>query len=247
MLTRALARLGITGFDLYSAAGVILVLGFTYFPIVGVTTAAGARGLDGRLEEAALLAGGRVRMFLAVTLPLLLPAVVLGSGCVFLLGLLSFSVPSLLQTPVYTVEIYARFSAVYDPAAAVAQSLPLLVFALLGFVVWARVLRPRYRRLSGFHRPRSACCPGVASRLAAAAYCACLALLCAGLPLAVLVARAMPPASFLQAWATAREEILTSLALAAVTATLGVTLALVLAYFGEEDRSDRSDRSDLVA
>jgi iron(III) transport system permease protein len=81
-------------------------------------------------------------------------------------------------------------------------------------------------------------------------YCALLAALSAGLPLAVLILRAMPLRSFLEAWRTAREEIMTTVLLAALSATVGVAFAFGLAYaakcrVGEVGHFGRNDRGNL--
>jgi iron(III) transport system permease protein len=51
------------------------------------------------------------------------------------------------------------------------------------------------------------------------------------LPVAVLMGRALPLRSFAEVWQTAKEEIATSLAVSAVSATLLLALALPMAYF----------------
>ena len=227
-VTRSLGWLGISGFPIYGRAGVILVYALTFYPLVMLAAVVGLRRFDGRLEEAARLSGSEARVFLGVTLPLLAPVLLSGTGFVFLFGLLSFSVPSLLQTPVYAVEIYTRFNSVNDPGGAILQSVPFLVFGVLAYGVWAGVLRPGYRRLGATPRPRTHLRPAGLGRALGLAYVGGLAGVSVVLPLAVLVARSLPLSSFAQAWATARSEILTSLALAGLSATAGVTLAFAM-------------------
>lgn len=212
----------------YGVAATIFVLALSYFPIVAFAVLLGVRRLDGRWEEAALLAASRARVFRAVVAPLVLPYAALGGGAVFFLALLSFSVPLLLQTPVYTVEIYTRFTSLYEPAQAVAHALPLAVFLLPLPFLWRWGARRRNAFAAG-GAGRPALEGGAGAAVWGGAWCVALAVVATGVPLAVLASRAWPPDSFVEVWQTARSEILTSLLLAGVTATLGVGLGFLTA------------------
>ncbi|MCC6487091.1 MAG: iron ABC transporter permease [Candidatus Hydrogenedentes bacterium] len=209
----------------FSVPGVILVLAFTYYPLVAFATMIALGRFDGRLEEAALLAGQRARVFRSVVVPLTLPSVLTGALCVFVLALLNFSVPSLMQVDTYPVELYAS-SATYDYAAATAQSLPLLALCLMALCAWAMFLRPRNAWLTGARRERSL---RVSSHMRtwAAAGCWGLALLSVFAPLASLFVRSLPLRTYLSVWETARDEFVTSLLVGVLSATLLAGLAFL--------------------
>lgn len=207
----------------YGLLGVILVQTFAYYPITALAVIVALRRLDARFCEAALLAGQGRRAFWSVALPMTMPAVLTGSLVVFLIALVGYAVPSLLQVTTYPVEIHAS-SVIYDFNAATAHAVPMLAVAALAFGGWAFLLRPRYAWLSGAQRPWT---PQVSarSRAFASIYGWLIIAVTLVLPLGALFARSMPPATYLNLWNTAGDEILTGLALAAVSATCITTLA----------------------
>jgi iron(III) transport system permease protein len=120
-----------------------LVLGFAWLGLGSVAP---------ELIEAGRLARPDFRVLLRIVLPLSLPATLTGGGIVFLLSLLDYSVPSLLQVNVYALEIFAEYSASNSAERALLLGLPLLVLAT-GIV--AALLEP-LRALTlrqVFHRP----------------------------------------------------------------------------------------------
>jgi iron(III) transport system permease protein len=215
--------------DLYSIPGVIWVLSCAHFPIAALATAAAVRRFDAPSDEAARLHTSRFQVFWGIHLPLLSPFVALGACMIFLLSLLCFSIPSLLQVNVYAVEIHTRFATFHDLTGAVAHGLPLMTFALLLAGLYRTILRPKTALLRGTgtaknHRPGTP-----AGRAIASAYLGALLTFCVLLPLGVVGYRALPLSSLLDAWRTAGDELLASLAVAACTALAGMALALFVA------------------
>lgn len=76
-----------------------------------------------------------------VVLPLAGPALMAGGGVLFLLSLLDYSVPSLVNFNVYSLEIFAEFSASNQPVRALLLSLPLLIIAMAVVLVSLSPLR----------------------------------------------------------------------------------------------------------
>jgi iron(III) transport system permease protein len=66
-----------------------------------------------------------------IILPLAAPALLAGGGVLFLLSLLDYSVPSLVNLNVYSLEIFAEFSASNQPVRAFLLAFPLLIIALV--------------------------------------------------------------------------------------------------------------------
>src|SRR5262245_65070747 len=83
-----------------------------------LATEAAARSVDGRLEEAALLAASRRRVLWRITLPLIAPSMVAAALIIFVLAISEFGAPGLLRVNVYTTEVFTAFSALYDFGAA---------------------------------------------------------------------------------------------------------------------------------
>ena len=152
--------------DVYSRAGMVLVLASTLYPLVLAQTRAALVGIDASLEEAARLSGASPLVVLRdVTWPLVAPAA-LGAGVLAALqAAASFGVPYLLagqaHRPVLTTAIYEALG-LGTPAGdgrAATGSLLLLAAAAVGLggaaalarrarvTVGARTQRPAVVRL----------------------------------------------------------------------------------------------------
>ncbi len=149
-----LARLlGLSGpiFDVYSMGGMIWVEGLHWSPIVYLMMAAAFRSMDPALEEAALMSGSSLaRTFYRITLRLNLPAVLGVFLLMFLRGLETFEVPTIIGLPagirVFTSQIYlAVKSYPSDFGLAGAYSTVLLLLTLAGVYAYARVTRESWR------------------------------------------------------------------------------------------------------
>lgn len=99
----------------------------------------GLRSIDPDLIEAGRIARSDFQSLFRIVLPLSAPSLLTGGGIVFLLSLLDYSVPSLLQVHVYAMEVFAEFSASNSPERAFLLAVPLL---LLAVSVIAAVLEP---------------------------------------------------------------------------------------------------------
>ena len=115
---------------LFSLAGCAWILFECYMPILMLLTIVFIRSVNPRLEEAALLAAKWPRVLSRITLPLILPGLLLGMLLIFLLSLGEFGVPLFLRVNVFPVETFTQFSAYYDFGAAAAAAVPLAIIAL---------------------------------------------------------------------------------------------------------------------
>jgi iron(III) transport system permease protein len=135
------------GFDPYSLAGMVFVLGIEHTPLVMLATVDALSRMDGSLEEQARLAGcGPVATLRRVTLPLVAPAILASASFVASSSAAAFGVPYLLSTgsadPTFVLTTRITQALDLDPASgrprAVALSLVLLAIGVVvpGLVGW---------------------------------------------------------------------------------------------------------------
>jgi iron(III) transport system permease protein len=212
----------------YSLPAAVLVLAFVFYPLSMLATDVAIRRIDGRLEEAGLMVTRPSRVLLRVTLPLTWPAVLAASLLIFVLAVSEFGVPGLLRVRVYTTEVFTAFAALYDPARAVAMTLPLLALCIVVAAVAAALLGDR---LVASHRTVSIQ-PLLAERWRRPGIVFAFLIIVAALltPLLVLGYRAAGAESVAAVLAGSTSAIGNSLVLAAVGATLVVAVALWLGY-----------------
>ncbi len=116
---------------LFGLPGCTLVLSSTFLPIVMLLTIASLKTVNPRLEEAGQLVAGWFSVLRGITIPLILPGVLLAAMLVFLLTFGEFGVPAFLGYDVFPVESFTQFSAFYNFSAATAAAIPLAVVAFL--------------------------------------------------------------------------------------------------------------------
>ena len=119
---------------LFGLGGCAWILFSCYMPILMLLTIAFIRSVNPRLEEAALLVTSWPRVLSRITLPLILPGIILGMLLIFLLTLGEFGVPLFLRVNVFPVETFTQFSAYYDFGAAAAAAVPLALIALVAML-----------------------------------------------------------------------------------------------------------------
>ncbi len=123
-----------------SPAGVVFVLVLLYTPLAMLITGTALAAVDPSLEESGWLSAGRRTTFFRITLPLIRPALFSSFVLVFIFTLSEFSVPAFLGIKVFTTEIFTQFSAFYDHALAIDQSVLLLLICLLLLATEGRYL-----------------------------------------------------------------------------------------------------------
>lgn len=142
--------------DISGFPGAFISLTLFTYPYVFLLVAAGFRGLDPSLEEAARSLGqSRWRTFRNVTLPLLRPSIAAGALLVALYTLHDFGAVSLMRFNVFTQAIYLQYKGAFDRTPAAILSLMLIVLALVVLMMERRARgRARYHRMgAGSARP----------------------------------------------------------------------------------------------
>jgi len=135
------------GNGLFGLPGAAFILFSIFLPIPMLLTMVFLRTINPRLEEAARLVSGWPGVLRGVTIPLVLPGVLLSAVLVFLLSFGEFSVPNFLRFPVFPVESFTQFSAFYNFKAATAATIPLVVVTLVLLFAEAGFLREKTYQL----------------------------------------------------------------------------------------------------
>lgn len=115
--------------DLPGWLSALLAQGFALMPIALVAAAVGFLSVERDLVEAAMLLRPGRHGFVRVVLPLAAPAILAGSGAVFVFSLIDYSTPSLFGVSSYAMEIVAEYSASRAPWRVALIALPLIMIA----------------------------------------------------------------------------------------------------------------------
>ncbi len=216
------------------------VQGLAFLPLATALALVGLESVESGLVESARLARPDVHALSGVILPLAAPAILTGSGLVFLLSLTDYSVPSLFQVNTYSLEIFSEYSASSLPERAFVLALPLLLLTGLATLLLVGGLRTTVAAASGRSgypggaRPAGVDFqwPGWLSVLIGAALAAWLAQV--GAPLGILFSQTGSWAAFSQSVMDAQSEI--GFTLLTAVAAGGLCLPLGLALSGELQR-----------
>ena len=115
---------------LFGFGGTAWTLFSVYLPIPIVLSMVFLKQVSPNLEDAASLYTNNIAVLRSVTLPLIMPALVLSFLLVFILTFGEYSVANVLRYRVFPLESFVRFSAFYDFKAALILALPMLLVAL---------------------------------------------------------------------------------------------------------------------
>jgi len=216
---------------LFGLPGCIFVLFSVFLPIPMLLTMVFLKTIDPRLEEAGRLVSGWRGVLAGITLPLILPGVLLSAMLVFLLSFGEFGVPNFLRYDVFPVESFTQFSAFYNFKAATAAAFPLGAITFVLLVAEATFLRERTYRLRP--APEAERLPPIElgrGRKWAFAAVAAGALAIVVVPIVVLVIQSGGLEAYGEALARAGGSLVRSLAYAAVGATLLTLLGFFTGY-----------------
>jgi iron(III) transport system permease protein len=231
---------------LTASVGVVMSAWVQVMAFLPLTTALALVGLESveiGLVESARLARPDLHALSRVILPLATPAILTGSGLVFLLSFTDYSVPSLFQVNTYALEIFSEYSASSLPERAFVLALPLLLLTGLATLLLVGGLRTAVAAAAGGGAgagrgdcrggDRQARWPGVdfqwpvwLSVLIGAALAAWLAQV--GAPLGVLLSQTGSWVAFSQSVMDAQSEIGFTLLTAAAAGLFCLPLGLAL-------------------
>lgn len=228
----------------YSLPGAGIVLGIAFAPLAMLLAEAARRAIPARLIEAARLVASPGRTLARITLPLVASSVAAGGLLVFVLALAEFGVPSLLGVRVYTTEVFTQFAALYNFGTATAAAAPLLLVVVIvagvvrallgdGALTW-NLMAEQPLKLSPL------------AHVAAQGYLTLLTLLVVAGPLFVLILEAGSWGQWLDSLAAAKDQIVTSILLSVVSATMATGLGLLLGYWRARALSGWRDAFDVA-
>ena len=231
-------------FDVFSMAGLILVTVPHTFPFVYLLAASALESVDSSMEESAqILGAGRWRTAVAVTGPLVAPAVLSGALVAFVNAIALFGSQAIVGLPgrVFTLptRIYALFD--YPPQYGLASALSLIFVALTVAALYLQrryLARRSYVTLGGKgSRPRLVDLGS--ARWGVLAFCVAVFVVAVAAPYLTLLAVSISRSWGLRFWQNltlehyrfvlleydvTRRAILNSLILASATATLAVLI-----------------------
>ncbi len=137
----------ITSKWLFGLPGCVLILFSTFLPVIILLTITFLKTINPRLEEAGKLVSGWPGVLKGITIPLIMPGLLLASILVFLLTLGEFGVPTFLRYDVFPVESFTQFSAFYNFGAATAAAAPLVIITFIVLVIERIFLREKTYQL----------------------------------------------------------------------------------------------------
>ena len=219
---------GATTHFLFGLPGCVFVLFSIFLPIPMLLTMVFLRTINPRLEEAGRLVSGWRGVMKGITIPLILPGVLLSAMLVFLLSFGEFSVPNFLRYDVFPVESFTQFSAFYNFKAATAAAVPLAAVTLILLLVEAAFLREKTYQLRPSPEVERQPLIGLgAHRKWLFASVAVTGLVIVIVPIVVLVIQSAGMNAYAEALNRAGDSLLRSF----VYAVIGATLLTVLGFF----------------
>ncbi len=218
--------------------GALLIVTFSYYPLVYLPVAAMLRGLDPALEETAYSLGhGPWRTFRRVVLPQLRPAMLGGALLVGMHLLAEFGALQMLRFPTFTTAIYDQYRSSFNGPAANMLASVLVLCCLLLLLAELRLRgHYRYSRLgAGAARPPARRRLGRWTPVALLAL-ATLVVLALGVPLGSLVHWLLVGSSTAFPIGSLTSTALTSLGLGVAAALITTALALPVAWLAVRHR-----------
>lgn len=219
----------------YGLPATIFVLGLSFFPFVTILVISGLVSVNRELEDAGRLVHPELTVLRKITLPLIKPNIIAGVIFIFIFALSSYSVPSLLRLNTYPIEIFAQFSAFYDPQKATALAVPLLAVTLILIYIARYIMGERsYVSVVGTEKPKIYALGK--SRLLIFVFVCALVLISVIIPIIMLMHRAGELKSYKIAFKTGGLQIINTLILAAIAATVVSVISFFIGYLIERKK-----------
>ena len=121
-------------------------------PLAIALSLIGLKSVEPLLNEAARVIRSDFQCFIRIVLRIAMPMILAGGGILLLLSITDYSIPYLFQLNVYSLEIFAEFSASNEPASAFLTALPLLIIAVV-IVILSQYGFRNLSQGSSWHKP----------------------------------------------------------------------------------------------
>ncbi len=216
------------GLSPYGIGGCIMVLGFSYFPLITLLVLSGLTSVDRRLEEAARLTHPWKSVLSRITWPLIRPQALGGFLLVFIFAISNYAVPSLLRVNTYPVEIFIQFGAFYDYGAAFAGMIPLIVISLVLLLLHRVIMGQRSYVVIGGRARKTEILKSRRLSIIGLVFSSLLIGIAGIIPVFSLIMRAGSPHTFLAAFRTSGGTILFTFLLAAGSSLIIALLASLM-------------------
>jgi iron(III) transport system permease protein len=205
------------------------VLTFALFPIVTLLIRRGLAAIQPELLEIGWLSDNSWQVLRRIIVPLIMPSIVAAAGLIFVLVLVEYGVPSLLQYNVFIMEVYTSFSLYFNSVRAFATALPVIVIAVILLATSQLGLKnsPLQARLEQSHGLITNHWP-IAARVFLY-LCAIFWILASSVPLIVLFIRGGSPYLFYSTFINNFREIRLTIIIAAIAGCLTTLIAVPLA------------------
>jgi iron(III) transport system permease protein len=142
-------------FNIFSMAGLVLVTVMHTFPFVYLLASTALESVDASYEEAAqILGAGKIRTTLAITLPLVAPAILAGTLLAFVNAIALFGSQAIIGLPARIFTLPTRIYALFDfpPQYGLASAVSLIFILITVAALWLQqklLARRNYVTLGG--------------------------------------------------------------------------------------------------
>jgi iron(III) transport system permease protein len=220
----------------YNVGTLVFIFSLSYFPFACIFIRAGLRGLDRRLEEAGDLIGPPRKTFTKIDLRLIFPYIFTSLVFIFILTISEYALPEFLRVHNYAFEVCYQFNAFHDFNRATALALPPTGLTLLLVIAMYKIMLDRpYISITGHYRHIYADRPSLFTIPSFIYICVILfvSIIC---PLSSFIKTTGSLRNISFAFSSSLSEVLLSIFLAFLGASLCTSISLPLAYLLENSR-----------
>ncbi len=213
---------------MFDFPGCVAVLFSIFLPIPMLLTIIFLRTINPRQEQAGRLVSNWLYTLKGITIPLILPGIMLSALLVFLLSIGEFTVPNFLRYDVFPVESFTQFSAFYNFKAATAAAIPLAAITLILLTIESIFLRNKTYQLKPASDSEHFLIIELGNyRKLLLALVFILGFVIVVIPLACLFIRSIDVNAYIEAINRAGKSLMRSI----IYATIGATFLTILGFF----------------
>ncbi len=216
--------------DPYNVQWAIVILSLALFPIVFLLTSFALRNIDERMIDAALLLRKPLGAIWRVSLPMVLPQILVGGLIVYIFAISELGVPSVMRVDTTTMEVFNHFTGFFDISQALALTVP-LAFSIAVLILAAQLIigKKPFFTVPSAAEGRVILKLGKAQKALGLGYIFAVIAVSSAMPLGILLYNS--GLAVLPALEKAGDSILNSLFLSIFCSTLILVPSFFIAYF----------------